>query len=171
MITKQKTNRWLTVTIILFAGFVLADNALALAGTSDGIYKERLKVTQCGTGRDVSTLKFNLKKNKRWSSDSSLSGKYNGKYRQKSGGRKITLEFNSKSRRKFLKIMKKWASELCGTKVSGVSVSNLQLKGKINKKFTKMTGTVKVKAKGKTKFGSGTANYNGKVKGNFIAAP
>lgn len=164
----SKACRHRTTKTALFALtllFVGMQPAYAITGTITGDADETLVISGCDSGEGFTHFSLSLRTGRKWRMVVDSGYAFSGSFTSDSGQRNIVLSFDSASESRFVNLERRNASSLCNTTVRITSHSNPVAKLRFNANFTSVSGTLTMKATGKTDFGSGSARYTAKFSG------
>jgi len=160
-----KSRKVIAVAGLLLVALLLTGTVHAAKGSSSGTLTDRLDVPECGTDSSAGSYRVTFKRNGTWAG--TFDGiRFNGKYKQRLNGRVLKLRFSKKSRARFVKAMKQWATEVCETNVD-ITKLTYSMTFKLNKKRNQLSGIVKSRIAGRTRYGTGTGVYTGNLSGKW----
>lgn len=154
----------LGVVLLCMAG---GARAAIIVGDANAVsYDERIVVSRCRTAVGSGTVRVRLLPGRKWR----LYGEtnYSGRFSADSSGRRLTLTMDATSEKRFVGVLRRAASALCGLPVTVQSVSAITIKARISGDDTRLSGTVRASGRGRTREGSGSARYSGSFSGSFV---
>ena len=157
--------RILTCAIALLT--VSVGTAHAVSGTATMTSRERLNVSGCGSGTDVTRVVLTLRENRTWSARTDA-GNLSGDYTQKAAGRRIKASLDARSENLFSDSMAQFATEICGTRVTIDTIKFVRVKLKINKRNSAISGRVTAKGRGSSSQGGGQGKFKSKLTGGIL---